>query len=102
MLGSDACTGITDSDDDRGVFVCRDQLHPAASWRVTQRVRGEILERLLEPHRIAGDYLGAGRDVGGNFYALLSGRPAVARHHAPEQIFERNVLRLERLGAAFE
>ena len=30
------------------------------------------------------------------------GGPAVARQHAPEQILERNVLRIERLAAAFE
>ena len=59
MLGRDPGSGVADCDDHAIALDDSTELHATAAWRVAQRVRRQILQRLLQPHRIAGDDLRA-------------------------------------------
>ena len=80
---------------------CRER-YPTAARRLAQRVGRQILQRLLQAHRIAGHDLRARRDVGRQRHAFLLGRSFVAGEHAAEDVLQRDVLRLERFAAALE
>ena len=102
MFGRNARAGITHTNDDGAALERGAQRDAPSSRGVAQGVRRKILERLLEPHRIARHDFRPGRDARRQLDALLFGRAAVAREHTPEQIFERHVLRVERLAPSFE
>ena len=78
------------------------QADAAPTRRVAEGIGGEVLERLLEPHRIAANDFRARSNIDRHLDAALFRGPAVAREHAAEDILERNVLRVEGVAAAFE
>ena len=70
VVWGDARPGIADRNGDNSVLNARAQRDAPPARRVPQRVRGEVLKRLFKPHRIAGDDLRPGRDVGSQLHAL--------------------------------
>ena len=64
------------------------EIHAAASRRVAQRVGRQVLQRLLQPQRVAAHDLRAGRHVDRQRHAFLGGRSFMTRAHTAEQRLE--------------
>ena len=103
MLRRDARTGIADRHDDchRPRYAAFSATRPPFGvWRSAFAARfcSACSSRIGSPVTISAP----GAMLVVDLNAFLLGRAAVAREHAPEQILERHVLRIERLAAAFE
>ena len=102
VFGRNPRAGIRDPQRNAAFHASCPEHDGRSARRVTQRVRGQVLQRLLESFAIAANDVGSCRDTNVERHTGVRRRPPMACHDAFEDLLDGDVLHVERAPAALE